>query len=43
MNPARLQLVEAPDLDSINRVSFYELMEGESLEKFKEFNRKVFE
>ncbi len=43
MNPAGLQLIEAPDLDSVKGVSVYDLMEGESLEKFKEFNRKVFE
>ncbi len=43
MNPAGLHLIDAPDLESVKGVSVYELMEGESLERFKEFNRQVFE
>ncbi|MGK0239615.1 MAG: two-component system sensor histidine kinase/response regulator, partial [Candidatus Pelagisphaera sp.] len=43
MNPAGLDLIEAPDMNSVRGVSVYELMEGESLENFKEFNRRIFE
>ncbi len=43
MNPAGLELIEAKDLESVKGGSVYNLMEGESLEKFKEFNRQVFE
>lgn len=43
MNPAGLHLIEAQDLESVRGVSVYELMEGESLEKFKAFNQRVFE
>ena len=43
MNPAGLHLIEAPDMNSVRGVSVYELMEGESLENFKEFNRRIFE
>jgi len=42
MNPAGLDLIEAPDLESVKGVSVYELLEGESLGKFKAFNEKVF-
>lgn len=43
MNPAGLDHIDAPDLESVEGVSVYKLMEGGSLKRFKKLNRRVFE